>query len=427
MMNSMLRFNRKPIKVLSVILFFLYGITSGIAQSDGAALFKSNCAACHAVSAKKGVGPGLEGFWDRMPGSDDEQKKSWYLSWVKDPAGMKASGDAYAAKITSEYPSLMTQQAHLSDADLVAIADYIKSKPHLTADAGASAVKGENPFTAPPAETDNSSTILWMLLVLVVLLYAISVIMGIRKNLNNLEREKVGHPPAPARGLLGEFHYWMMNHKLQTAIVILVLILAGAVQGFFALMDIGVYEGYAPEQPIKFSHKIHAGDNGINCLYCHHSAEKGKTAGIPSVNVCMNCHKAVEEGTWTKKEEISKIYEAAGWNPTEQKYDKPEKPIKWIRVHALPDFAYFNHSQHVVAGKQQCQTCHGQVEEMHLLKQHSDLTMGWCINCHRETNVAMEGNEYYAKLHGELKEKYQGQTTFSVEHIGGLECAKCHY
>lgn len=419
---------RKVGNLLPVLFLYLISISFSYAQPDGAKIFKSTCASCHSTSAKKGTGPGLEGFWDRIPGADDKAKGEWMIKWVKDPVGMKSSGDAYALKIISEYPTLMTGQAHLSDEEIIAVAEYVKSKPHLAEASQSNGDKGSNPFEPAPEE-DNSAQIYWLIIIGVVLFVLVGVLGGIKKSLNTLVREKKGLGAEPELTFLEKTHAWILNNKLQTALIVLLLIVISCIKGFYALKEVGVYQGYAPEQPIKFSHKIHAGDNGISCLYCHHSAEKGKTAGIPSVNICMNCHKGIEEGTWTKKEEISKIYEAAGWNPEEQRYDKPQQPIKWVRIHALPDFAYFNHSQHVVVGKQECQTCHGQVQEMHLLKQESDLTMGWCIDCHKNTNVAMEGNEYYEKMHKELVEKHkkEGLTTFKVEHIGGLECAKCHY
>ena len=413
---------------LSFIFLSFFSVSCVVAQPDGAKIFKSNCASCHSTSSKKGTGPGLEDFWNRIPGGSDEEKGKWMVKWVKDPAGMKTSGDAYALKIISEYPTLMTAQAHLSDEEILAVAEYIKTKPHLAEVTASSNSAQENPF-APKPEEDNSMQIYVLIISAVVLLILTGTLKGIVKSLDTVVREKKGLGQEPERTAFDKMRLWILNHKLQTALVLLVLILIGSVKGFFALKEVAVYEGYAPEQPIKFSHKIHAGDNGISCLYCHHSAEKGKTAGIPSVNVCMNCHKGIEEGTWTKKEEISKIYAAAGWNPEEQRYDKPQQPIKWIRIHNLPDFTYFNHSQHVVVGKQECQTCHGPVEEMHLLKQHSPLTMGWCIDCHRKTNVDTKGNEYYEKMHAELIEKHKdkGITTFKVEDIGGTECGKCHY
>ena len=200
-------------------------------------------------------------------------------------------------------------------------------------------------------------------------------------------------------------------------------------------MQIGIDQGYQPVQPIHFSHKIHAGDNKIDCKYCHSSARVSKTSGIPSLNVCMNCHKSIFEynGETTaeySKEfydgEINKLYEAVGWNDADQQYTGETKPVKWVRVHNLPDFAYYNHAQHISVAGIECQTCHGPVEEMEILYQHAPLTMGWCINCHRETNVKVKDNGYYEKIHEELSKKY-GVDQLTVAQMGGLECGKCHY
>ena len=209
---------------------------------------------------------------------------------------------------------------------------------------------------------------------------------------------------------------------------------------FGYLFKIGVDEGYQPIQPIAFSHKIHAGDNKIECQYCHSSAKHSKTSGIPSVNVCMNCHKNISEvaddtkiefngETYGKAEldkEIAKVYDAAGWDAEKLEYTGETKPVKWVRVHNLPDFAYFNHSQHVTVGNVKCQKCHGPVEEMDEVYQYSPLTMGWCIDCHKDTKVDLKGNAYYAKIHKELAKKY-GVNQVTVAQLGGKECGKCHY
>ena len=150
-------------------------------------------------------------------------------------------------------------------------------------------------------------------------------------------------------------------------------------------MSIGISQGYQPDQPIAYSHKLHAGEMQISCIYCHSGAERGKTAGIPSANVCMNCHKFVRKGPTTGTAEIAKIYKALDYDPDKGTYGPNQKPIQWVRVHNLPDFAYFNHSQHFVVGKIACQTCHGQVQDsMTVAMQYSPLTMQWCINCHRD-------------------------------------------
>ena len=202
------------------------------------------------------------------------------------------------------------------------------------------------------------------------------------------------------------------------------------------LSQVGVDQGYQPIQPIHYSHKIHAGDNGIDCKYCHSSARVSKHSGIPALNVCMNCHKSIYEVSEStgndeySKEfydgEIQKLYDAVGWDDVDQKYTGKTKPVKWVRIHNLPDFAYFNHSQHVTVAGLECQTCHGPVEEMEVMYQFSPLTMGWCINCHRETNVKVQDNGYYEKIHEALSKKY-GVEQLTAAQMGGLECGKCHY
>ena len=200
-------------------------------------------------------------------------------------------------------------------------------------------------------------------------------------------------------------------------------------------MQVGVNQGYMPVQPIHYSHKIHSGDNKIDCNYCHSSAKVSKHSGIPSLNICMNCHKSIYEYNGETTEEyskefydgeIQKLYKAVGWDDEAQEYTGVTYPVKWVRIHNLPDHAYFNHSQHVSVAGIECKTCHGPVEEMEIMYQHSPLTMGWCINCHRETNVNLKDNEYYAKIHKELSKKY-GVEQLTAAQMGGIECGKCHY
>jgi hypothetical protein len=182
-------------------------------------------------------------------------------------------------------------------------------------------------------------------------------------------------------------------------------------------IDLGRSKNYQPDQPIKFSHKIHAGQNQTSCLYCHFNAERGKFAGIPPANVCTNCHVLVKEGGKTGKFEIARIYEAI----------EKDQPIKWVKVHNLPDHVFFDHSQHVVAGKIDCLQCHGDVAAMDEIVQVNDMSMGWCVQCHRETSVQFDNNFYgkYEQLHKDLKDGKISKVT--VEQIGGTDCMKCHY
>jgi cytochrome c553 len=238
---------------------------------------------------------------------------------------------------------------------------------------------------------------------------------------------------------------WLAFAKNQFLVLVTVifLLLSSAYYVYGFLMQVGVDQGYAPVQPIHYSHKIHAGDNKIECTYCHSSARVSKHSGIPSLNVCMNCHKSIYEykgnpegptqddlaNGYTNEfytKEIKKLYKAVGWDEETQQYTGESQPVEWVRIHNLPDFAYFNHSQHVSVAGVACQTCHGPVEEMEIMYQYSPLTMGWCIDCHRETNVKVEGNAYYDKIHEALSQKY-GVDKLTAAQMGGLECGKCHY
>ena len=183
-------------------------------------------------------------------------------------------------------------------------------------------------------------------------------------------------------------------------------------------MRLGRQQGYAPDQPVKFSHKVHVGENGIDCKYCHTTVEHGKSAGIPATNLCMNCHVIIREGTNSGKFEIAKIVNAV---------EKGE-PIEWIRIHNLPEHVFFSHAVHVGSGKLDCTQCHGDVKEMDIMKQQNDLSMGWCVNCHRETKVQFAENPYYKqfpKLHEDLKTGKIDSIT--AEQIGANDCMRCHY
>jgi len=370
------------------------------------------------VTDKALVGPGLAGMFDRVPSEE------WAIAWIKNPQAMIAKGDPYAVKIYNEFnQAQMTAFEYLADEEIKAILDYIRNPPvkaaPVAADGGDAAVSA-----GKSSGTLSTSTLTYILgAIALLLLILVSVLSGVKRSLALLVSEKEGVPAPEERGVVAEVLAWMNGHRAWVAFAGLVIILILGRMGIEGLMGIGVYQGYAPEQPINFSHKIHAGQNGINCVYCHTSAEKGKAAGIPSLNVCMNCHTHVQEGP-SGTTEIAKIYKALDYNP--KTYGNNPTPVKWVRIHNLPDLAYFNHSQHVVAGGIACQTCHGEVENAAVLGQHSELTMGWCINCHRETNVQVTDNGYYEDLHKRTPEWHDG-SPITVERIGGLECAKCHY
>lgn len=397
--------------------------TNTLQAQDAAKLFKANCASCHKPTEQKLIGPGLKGIRSRWP---DEAK---LIAWIKNSTEFLKTGDAYATKLFEEYGRSVMPAQNLSDAEIIAIIDWTDKGGDApaapSADGGAVAAGG-----APAAETSSDTYMLILVLVGLVLLVLISVLNSVKSSLETLVNEKKGIvvEPQPVRTPTERFRIWASNNKKIVAVISLLLVIWVLKQGWDGLMGIGVYEGYAPEQPIKFSHKLHAGDNQISCVYCHSGVEKSKHANIPSANVCMNCHMYIQEGPQYGKEEISKIYAALDYNPETRTYGPNQKPIQWIRVHSLPDHAYFNHSQHVAVGKIECTSCHGAIDSMEVVKQHSPLTMGWCIDCHRKTEVDKD-NKYYEELHKQFVNdpKYKKGDKFTIGSLGGLECSKCHY
>lgn len=401
-------------RITFVLLLFSLSISDTLqAQPDGAALFKAQCAQCHSTGDNKVIGPGLKNLHTR-------RTEAWLLPWIKNSQAVIKSGDAYAVKLYNEYNQTAMPSFSLSDDEIKSILAYAKAEGEK---APAAAPGAAAPGAAAPEE--GFPWVLWtVLLVLITLYFSLG---KVKKGLERALRVKQGLPePIPVTTKQAS-KTWIRGNKKLIAVLVLMGAFWGGVKGWNALAGIGIQQEYAPEQPIKFSHKLHVGQNGISCQYCHNGAEKSRHANIPSVSVCMNCHKYVQEGPKYGKDEIKKIYAALDYDPATQKYGDNPKPVKWIRVHNLPDLAYFNHSQHVKVAGIECQTCHGPVEEMEVLKQHSPLTMGWCIDCHRNTEVNMEGNAYYSELHEKLKKQYGPEAKITVDKIGGLECARCHY
>jgi len=412
---------------IAFLLTFSSTVTAVQAQADakkGKELFNSLCAACH-KRYKKSTGPALSGVTDR-------HSTEWIYKWVKNSAAMVASGDAEAIAIYEEYnKTAMNAFPQLSNADIDNILAYVmEPKVEKPAAVGAAVAQGGG---SQSSGVENNLVLGLLALVLGVL---VTVLFLVNKTLRNFAAQnnvalpvKEKHKPLWKAFIDNQF-------LLLVSAVFLLLVSGYFVYGY--LMQVGVDQGYEPVQPIHYSHRIHAGDNKIECKYCHSSARVSKHSGIPSLNVCMNCHKSISEvADETQAEgqreygvdynaQIQKLYAATGWDPDKQAYTGETKPVKWVRIHNLPDFAYFNHSQHVMVAGVKCQTCHGPVEEMEIMSQHSPLTMGWCINCHRETNVKVEGNEYYEKIHEQLSKKY-GVNKLTAAQMGGLECGKCHY
>ena len=408
--------------VAGVSFFLLISFQNQLFAADGQAIYKANCASCHKPDVDY-TGPALKGARDREP------NKEWAYKWVNHVDEMYLT-DPYAKALFQKYGQVkMTQFSDLKKDEIKAVLDWADSYTPPTAPAGGTGA------TAGATSDNGSNSLLYGLLTLVLAVVAL-ILLQVNSNLKKLSDEKQGlRTPNP------------VPFYRNKAYILLATIVLFFIAGYFLIngaIGLGRQKGYQPIQPIYYSHKVHAGTNQISCLYCHGSAQDSKVAGIPSVNVCMNCHMAVkeyagdpitrEDGTSVNgTAEIQKLYQYAGWNPGTKKYDKPGKPIEWVRIHNLPAHVYFNHAQHVKVGKQQCQTCHGPIQQMPEVHQFAELSMGWCINCHRETKVQFNddkghGNNFYSiyeKFHEDIRNKKYDSVT--VSKIGGIECQKCHY
>lgn len=421
-MISFRRITKSSVTLALLILSFTLG-SSANAQ-DGKTLFQTNCAACHAVH-KKLTGPALAGVEDRWP---DKAKLN---SWIRNSAAFLKTGDAYANNLYNEYnKTAMNVFPTLSDKDIDAIIGYVNSVPAPGAAAGGAA-GAVNPNDAKSAEGDN--TLLFGILTLILAVVALTLLQ-VNANLKKLADERQGYASVEPVA------FW--KNKSYIAMVTVVLFVIGGYLTSKGAMGLGRSQDYQPEQPIFYSHKVHAGINQINCQYCHIGVYQGKQATIPSVNICMNCHAAINEYKGEKlytedgvevdgTAQIKELYKYAGFEEGKPWDPSKAKPIEWARIHNLPDHVYFNHSQHVKAGKVQCQTCHGEIQKMDEVKQFTDLSMGWCVNCHRETKVQFKDNGFYSiyeKYHADLKSgKIDSTKGITVEKIGGTECQKCHY
>jgi mono/diheme cytochrome c family protein len=420
------------VTILHLSLIFLLAFSTSLSAQEGdavlgKALFNTNCASCHKLN-KKMTGPALANVETRLS-EEEGLDREWIYKWIKNSKGMVDSGDSYAVKIYNEYNgTAMTAFPQLSDTDIDNILAYTAAAPAPKPD-----VKEDSETEVNPSNDNVSNTLILGALALLFALLAGALVL-VNKTLRRFADEKGVAIVEKSKGI----PIWKAFAQNQFLVLVtaIILLLASAyfVYGYF--MQVGVNQGYEPVQEIHYSHRIHAGDNGIDCKYCHSSARVSKHSGIPSLNICMNCHKSiyeVAESTATPEYskafydgEIKKLYAAVGWDDAEQEYTGNTKPVKWTRIHNLPDFAYFNHSQHVTVAGVECQTCHGPVEEMEVMYQYAPLTMGWCINCHRETNVKVKDNAYYTKIHEQLSKKY-GVEELTAAQMGGLECGKCHY
>ena len=403
------------------VLMVSLSLTSLVQAQDGKALFNQKCASCHAID-KNLVGPALKGVEDRW---DD---KAMLYDWVRNSAAVIKKGYPRAVAVYNEYNKVqMTAFPELKNEDIDAILGYINTGGAKAAAAAAAPAGG----TPADDAAESDSNLLYGILTLILAVIAL-ILLQVNSNLRKMSDEAEGEyvaEPIP-----------FYRNKAYIAIFAILLFLGGGYLTFQGAQGLGRSQNYQPEQPIYYSHTVHAGINQINCLYCHGGAQESKHANIPSVNVCMNCHMGIneyakgpkiyrEDGTEVDgTAEINKLYKYAGWDPAKKQYTGKGEPIEWIRIHNLPDHVYFNHSQHVTAGKQNCQTCHGEIQKMDEVYQFSDLSMGWCVNCHRESKVQFTDNKFYSiyeQFHEDMKNKKLDSVT--VEKIGGTECQKCHY
>jgi len=439
---------------------------------EGKGLFKANCATCHAKDMKSALtGPALGGVEDRW--SDYPQEDLY--AWIRNSQQMIASGHPRATQLWNEYkPTVMNSYPNLTDDNIASLLLYINE---INVNGLGGGVVNGVTQGGGAAEKGIGDWIYWLLFGILAL-FAL-LLTRIINNLNKISAAKDGDVFIPKTFLE------TLTSKRTISILAFFLIV---ILGYFTVsnaLNLGRQQGYTPDQPIKFSHETHAGLHKIDCEYCHDGARRSKHAVIPAMNTCMNCHSAITKGSTYGTAEITKIFAASGYDPNKGKYiegyddmsnediekvyktwitnqyttekeigeldregkrlveeqwtgivnsltnkqkTKIQGAVEWTRIHNLPDHVYFNHAQHVAVGEVECQDCHGKVEAMEVLGQSSPLSMGWCINCHRETEVKFVGNEYYqsyAKYHEELANGTREKVT--VADIGGLECQKCHY
>jgi len=404
--------------------FFFFSIVN-VSGQDGKALFNSKCAICHQLD-KDGTGPMLRGIVDKDPYNGDNTK---IYNWLRN-VGTLLKTDQHYIDLKKKFGSEMLPfpESSITNAEIDAIIKYT-SAPIITTT--------PTDTNAGPKK-DNNNAVIFGVISLILAIIAL-ILMQVNSNLKKMSDD--------AEGIMRPDPVPFYKNKVYITMVSILVFVIGGYYVTKGAIGLGRQKGYQPVQPIYYSHKVHAGINQINCLYCHGSAWESKTAGIPAVNICMNCHKAINEYVKGPKlynengdeingtAEIAKLYKASGFDPKNPaKWDPSKaKTIEWVKIHNLPDHVYFNHSQHIRAGKVQCQTCHGEITAMDEVKQVSELSMGWCVNCHRQTKVDFDysegkGNKFYSiyeKFHNDIKSGKMDSVT--VKDIGGLECQKCHY
>ena len=385
--------------------------------ASGEKLYNANCTQCHAINEVV-IGPALKGIEER-------RERPWLLSWIKNSQKVIESGDEYAVALYEKYKKVAMPAYPFTDAEIISVLEYIdvasKVVPQVAAVVAAAGENGAGGSNEGMSNTFMYAILIVFIFVLGLILVVLGLIISLLTKYIGTDKE-VSHEDQELviDQEVDVFAFLKSNTVL--GMIIFIFVAVGLKTGIDGLFTIGVQQGYMPTQPIAYSHELHAGQYEIDCNYCHTGVRKSKSANIPSANICMNCHVAIK----TESKEIQKIYAAIDYDPETGEYGEDIQPIEWVRVHNLPDLAYFNHSQHVKVAGLECETCHGPIKEMEVVYQYSNLTMGWCINCHRETNVKSKGNDYYTNL-VELHNEKNTKEPMKVEDIGGLECSKCHY
>lgn len=462
----------------ALLLMLLPMSLMGQEVQNGKALFLEKCASCHNNNMVADMtGPKLYGVQDRWA----EYPEALY-AWIRNSVATAESGNPRAKVMINWSASQMTAFENLTNEQIDDILAYIEAKGSGTLEPKDGPKEDDKDVETAGGDND------WLGYALIfTLLLAIALLGRYINSLTRLSQQQAGTVVTAEKSVLG-----VLLGPGTVKVLIFALILFGGYTTVNSAINLGRQQGYAPTQPIEFSHATHAGENGINCQYCHDGARRSKHSVIPASNTCINCHANIQKGSKNGTKELIKVYAASGFNPLENAYisqdatmeeregileawlrkthleewkkdevgvnrmieeqlasvkDMYNKPIEWVRIHNLPDHAYFNHAQHVTVGRIKCQTCHGEVEKMEVMKQHSPLSMGWCINCHRQTEVQFkdglseasgtpyEGKntanpyytdyKYYEQYHSELEKGVR--TGVTVEEIGGLECQKCHY
>lgn len=464
-------------KSLLLVFLMAYGTTSmaQVSADAGKTLFRNYCASCHDKGMQKNMtGPALAGVQERWA----DYPESDLYAWIRNSQALIASGHPRATELWETYNGvIMTAYPNLTDDDIGSLLAYINGVANGTYGVKAGVV------SVAEEEEEDEATSPWLYVGLLGLLAILALVLArVIGNLNVIATKKENPDAIVERKSILD----ILTSKGLIGFVLFAFVLLGGYTTVNNAVSLGRQQGYAPEQPIKFSHETHAGLNKIECQYCHDGARRSKHSVIPATNTCMNCHKAINYGSEYGTAEITKIYASVGYDPIKGSYiDNYEKmpedsismlykdwikkanaendeelenatdeqlariadkqfedlkasltndvkteipgPIEWTRIHNLPDHVYFNHAQHVTVGQVECQTCHGQVQEMEVVQQMSPLSMGWCINCHRQTEVNFNDTYYsaYEDYHKEMKDG--DRTKVTVEDIGGLECQKCHY